>query len=110
MDSARPERFELPTSGFVAPCIYRLFQINKLDAPPSPNFTLRPAESRRALIPHALVLRDVHRWAELDLAALVAAGNTKIPVPYRTRALLCSTQFPRSFLPRRCRPRPKSCS
>src|SRR5688572_7108509 len=82
MDSARPERFELPSSGFVALCIYRLFQFNKLDAPPSPNFTPRPADSRRALIPHALVLRDVHRWAELDLAALVAACRKESCLAY----------------------------
>jgi hypothetical protein len=45
---ARPERFELPTFWFVGvPVFWRVFQINKLYGPPSPNFPPRLAESRR---------------------------------------------------------------
>ena len=42
---ARPERFELPTFWFVGRTSFnRLFQINKLYGPPSPNFPPRLAE------------------------------------------------------------------
>jgi hypothetical protein len=42
---ARPERFELPTFWFVGrPGFCRLFQFNKLDGPPSPNFPPRLVE------------------------------------------------------------------
>ena len=55
---ARPERFELPTPWFVGRSrVFRIFRINKLDGPPSPNFTPRLAESRREQIqPYATAL------------------------------------------------------
>ena len=46
-EMARPERFELPTFWFVGRSAFsRFFRINKLDGPPSPNFTLRSSPSR----------------------------------------------------------------
>ena len=46
---ARPERFELPTFWFVGrAAIFRHFEINNLDRPPSPNFPPRVAKSRSA--------------------------------------------------------------
>jgi len=47
---ARPQRFKLPTFRFVGrPGIFKWFQINELDGPPSPNFAPKLAKSRRAM-------------------------------------------------------------
>ena len=48
MDLARPERVELPTFWFVGrPAFSWLFQINKLDGPPSPDLPPSLAKARR---------------------------------------------------------------
>jgi hypothetical protein len=45
---ARPERFDLPTFWFVGrPAFCRSFKFNKLDGPPSTNFSPRLAKARR---------------------------------------------------------------
>ena len=62
---ARPERFELPTFWFVGRLgFFRLFQINKLNGPPSPYLTPRLAESRREPIqPYVPGEESHHRHA-----------------------------------------------
>ena len=63
MSLARPERFELPTFWFVGRLGFsRLFEINKLDGPPSLYVPLNFVKSRRAALQPYARFEIGKRW------------------------------------------------
>ena len=80
---ARPERFELPTFWFVAQLGFsRLFQINNLGGPPSPDFPSSLAESRRERFQSYVLERSPG-----PLQGLACESASRIDQPVRLQRL-----------------------